>query len=75
MTSEEMADQVSKTVESLRSRILGTGDQQYSQGTQQAIELKSNAQILRETLDELDDGIVYLAVLRARLHNLLSKLN
>lgn len=75
MTSEEMADQVSKTVESLRSRILGTGDQQYSQGTQQAIELKSNAQILRETLDELDDGIVYLAVLRARLDNLLSKLN
>jgi len=75
MTSEEMADQVSKTVESLRSRIVGTGYQQYSQGTQQAIELKSNAQILRETLDELDDGIVYLAVLRARLDNLLSKLN
>ena len=75
MTSEEMADQVANTVESLRSRITGTGNDQYSRGKEQAIELKSNAQILRETLEEIEDGIVYLAVLRARLDNLLSKLN
>lgn len=75
MTSEEMADQVTACVNSLRSRIVGTGNEQYSQGQNQAIESKSNAQILRETLEEIDDGIVYLAVLRARLDGLLRKLN
>ena len=45
MTSEELADQVSACVNSLRSRIIGTGDAQYSRGKEQAIELKSNAQI------------------------------
>lgn len=75
MTSEEMADQVTACVNSLRSRIVGTGNEQYSHGQNQAIESKSNAQILRETLEEIDDGIVYLAVLRARLDGLLRKLN
>lgn len=75
MTSEELANQVTECVESLRSRIIGTGDEQYSRGAQQAIELKSNAQILRETLEEIDDGIVYLAVLRSRLDDLVKKLS
>ena len=74
MTSEELANQVTECVESLRSRIVGTGNDQYSRGSQQAIELKSNAQILRETIEEIDDGIVYLAVLRSRLDDLVKKL-
>ena len=57
MTSEELANQVTDCVESLRERILGTGDEQYSQGDQQAIE-------------ELDDLIVYAVVLRSRMDNL-----
>jgi hypothetical protein len=74
MTSEELADQVTACVESLRSRIIGTGDQQYSRGNEQSIELKSGGQVLQETLEELDDAIVYLAHLRARLARL-SELN
>ena len=70
MTSEELADQVTKCVESLRSRIMGTGDSQYSNGTEQSIELKSGAQIVKETIEEVDDAIVYLAHLRARLARL-----
>jgi len=70
MTSEELANQVTECVESLRSRILGTGDQQYSTGNQQSIELKSGEQVLKETVEEIDDAIVYLAHLRARLANL-----
>lgn len=70
MTSEELADQVTRCVESLRSRIMGTGDQQYSRGTEQSIETKSGEQIVAETLEELDDAIVYLAHLRARLSRL-----
>lgn len=70
MTSEELADQVTRCVESLRSRILGTGDVQYSRGETQSIETKSGEQIVAETLEELDDAIVYLAHLRARLSRL-----
>ena len=70
MTSEELADQVTRCVESLRSRIMGTGDSQYSNGTEQSIELKSGAQIVKETIEEVDDAIVYLAHLRARLARL-----
>jgi hypothetical protein len=70
MTSEELADQVTACVESLRSRIVGTGDQQYSRGNEQSIETKSGGQVLQETLEELDDAIVYLAHLRARLGKL-----
>lgn len=70
MTSEELADQVTRCVESLRSRIMGTGDEQYSRGTEQSIETKSGEQIVLETLEELDDAIVYLAHLRARLGKL-----
>ena len=70
MTSEELADQVTACVESLRSRIVGTGDEQYSRGNEQSIETKSGGQVLQETLEELDDAIVYLAHLRARLSRL-----
>jgi hypothetical protein len=70
VTSEELADQVSNCVESLRSRILGTGNEQYSKGNEQSIELKSGAQIVKETIEEVDDAIVYLAHLRARLARL-----
>jgi len=70
MTSEELADQVTACVESLRSRIMGTGQEQYSNGDQQSIELKSGAQIVKETIEEIDDSLVYLAHLRARLARL-----
>ena len=49
---------------------MGTGDVQYSRGTEQSIETKSGEQIVLETLEELDDAIVYLAHLRARLSRL-----
>jgi hypothetical protein len=70
MTSEELSNQVTDCVESLRERILGTGDDQYSQGDQQAIELKSNTQLVTEAIEELDDLIVYAVVLRSRMDNL-----
>ncbi len=70
MTSEELANEVSACVESLRSRIMGTGNDQYSNGDQQSIEKKSGSQIVTETIEEIDDAIVYLAHLRARLARL-----
>lgn len=73
MTSDEFADEVQQTVMSLRSRIIGTGKDQYDLGGTQKIETKSNAQILIETIEELDDAIVYLAHLRSRLGKLLNQ--
>jgi len=70
MTSEELANEVSACVESLRTRIMGTGNDQYSNGDEQSIEKKSGAQIVVETIEEIDDAIVYLAHLRARLARL-----
>ncbi len=70
MTSEELANQVTECVESLRGRIIGTGNEQYSNGNEQSIETKSGALIVKETIEEIDDAIVYLAHLRARLSRL-----
>jgi hypothetical protein len=53
---------------------MGTGNDQYSNGNEQSIELKSGAQIVKETIEEIDDSLVYLAHLRARLARL-SELN
>lgn len=70
MTSEELSNQVTNCVESLRSRIMGTGHDQYSNGGEQKIEKKNNEQLIKEAIEELDDLIVYAAVLRSRLNNL-----
>lgn len=71
MTSEQLADQVEAVIRSVRERIIGTGKEQYDMGETQKIELKDDAQILRETIEELDDAIVYLAHLRARVAQLI----
>lgn len=73
MTSEQLADQVEVIIRSVRERIVGTGKEQYDLGDTQKIELKDETQILRETLEELDDAIVYLAHLRARVAQLTIK--
>ena len=73
MTSEQLADQVEEIIRSVRARIVGTGKEQYDLGDTQKIELKDEVQILRETLEELDDAIVYLSHLRARVAQLTTK--
>jgi len=70
MTSEELAESVVDCIESVRERIIGTGDEQYSLGDTQRIETKSNNDILKEAIEELDDLIVYVAVLRNRVAQL-----
>lgn len=70
MTSEEFADQVTSCVESLRSRILGTGQEQYSNGDRQKIEDYSIEQLFEEAIAELDDFVVYAVVTRSRMATL-----
>jgi hypothetical protein len=70
LNSNELAKQVTDCVESLRDRITGVGHDQYANGDQQAIELKSNTQLITEAVEELDDFIVYAVVLRSRIEAL-----
>lgn len=67
MTSEELSELVTDCIESIRDRIIGTGDEQYSAGDKQAIELKTNDQLVQEAIEELDDLLVYASVLRTRM--------
>jgi len=70
MTSEELSELVTDCIESIRERIVGTGDEQYSSGDQQSIELKSNDQLIIEAIEEIDDLLVYVSVLRTRMASL-----
>jgi hypothetical protein len=74
MTSEELSNQVTSLVESLRTRIVGVGDQEYSEGDTQKIERKNSKQLLTETREELEDAIVYLAFMHSKLHKLETQL-
>lgn len=75
MTSEELAQAVAETIKSVESRIVGIGQEQYSQGDMQKIELKPLKGVLQDLLEELDDALVYTAVLRLRCSKIANILN
>lgn len=70
MTSEEFSDLVTEQVESLRSRIMGIGHSQYSQGSEQKIEKYSDTRLIDEAIAELDDFVVYAVYMRSRMASL-----
>jgi SMC interacting uncharacterized protein involved in chromosome segregation len=70
MKANNLADQIEDIISSLRTRILGVGADQYDEGNVQKIELKRPSDIIRETIEEIDDSIVYLAHLRARMNEM-----
>jgi hypothetical protein len=70
MTPQQLADGVTSVVENLRVRIEGVGAQQYDQGDRQRIEGYSHDRLVRESLEEVEDILVYLAVLHTRLSTL-----
>jgi hypothetical protein len=67
MTPTQLADSVEAVVLHLRSRIEGTGREQYDEGDTQKIETFSNEDVIVNAIEEIDDAIVYLAHLRMRL--------
>lgn len=73
MTSEELADEVQATIERCRSRVLGVGDEQYSEGDQQKFEGMHILQLIDWTLEELDDVIVYATMLTIRFQRFRAK--
>lgn len=67
MTPTQLADSVEEVVLHLRSRIEGTGKEQYDEGDTQKIETFTNDEVIINAIEEIDDAIVYLAHLRMRL--------
>lgn len=74
MQANELADQIERIIISLRERIMGVGAEQYDEGNVQKIELKKPSEIIAETIEEIDDSIVYLSHLRARMTKIQSTL-
>jgi hypothetical protein len=70
MTSEELASVIGQTIESVKHRILNVGDEQYSFGDKQRIETKTINEVLVDALEEVDDLLVYISVIRIRLDQL-----
>jgi hypothetical protein len=70
MTSEELAKVIAETIESVKARILNVGDQQYSLGNKQKIEMKTIDEILVDSLEEVDDLLAYISIIRIRLDQL-----
>lgn len=70
MTSEELAKVIAETIESVKARILNVGDQQYSLGNKQKIEMKTLDEILVDSLEEVDDLLAYISIIRIRLNQL-----
>lgn len=70
MNSNQLANQIEGVITHLRSRIEGTGKEQYDRGSKQVIEGYSEQEVLVNAIEEVDDAIVYLAHLRMRLAEL-----
>lgn len=75
MTPTQLADQIEGVIQHLRSRIEGTGKEQYDRGSQQVIETFDNSEVIINAIEEIDDAIVYLAHLRMRLASVTKQIN
>lgn len=75
MTSDELAQAVEATVNSLKHRVKGVGAAQYDDGSGvQRFERKRVADIAIDAMEEIDDLIVYAVQMRLRLVALLGRL-
>lgn len=70
MTSEEHAAIVGFLVRRLYARVMGPGEAQYSQGDVQRFESRALRDIVEDSLEEVEDLIVYAVQLWIRLDGL-----
>lgn len=75
MTSEQLAKAIAHVIKSVEKRILGIGASQYDNGDKQKIEDKSIAQILDESMEELEDCLAYISVVRIRIQKIRANLD
>lgn len=70
MTSEEHAAIVGFLVRRLYTRVMGPGEAQYSRGDVQRFESRALRDIVEDSLEEVEDLIVYAVQLWIRLDGL-----
>ena len=75
MTSEQLAKAINHMLKSIEHRIINVGAKEYDLKTIQKIETKSLGQLLDESLEELDDLIVYLSYTRIKIQKLRANLD
>lgn len=74
LNSHQLANQIEGVIQHLRSRIEGTGKEQYDRGSKQVIETFTPDEVLVNAIEEIDDAIVYLAHLRMRLADVVTEI-
>ena len=70
MTSAELAERVEGFIRACKSRVMGTGNDQYSTAEGQAFERMSPLELVRMAREEAQDGAVYMAMLDVQLAKL-----
>jgi hypothetical protein len=76
MTSEELAAGIAHTISNVEKRIMGIGASQYEiTPDKQKIEIMPIHEVFDMALEELDDLLAYIAVIRIRTSRLRSLMN
>lgn len=75
MTSEELAEQVQDAIIRCKGRVMGVGNDQYSQGDQQKFETLTPNELLEWALEESDDLIVYGVMVGIRIKQILASVD
>lgn len=70
MKSEQLADIVGSAILRCRHRVLGVGDEQYSEGDTQKFEKMSPDELLAWAQEEADDLVVYGVMLGYRIQRI-----
>lgn len=73
MTSVDLADYIEALCTEARERIIGTGDEQYSEAERQRFEQFPAIRLYTEFREELLDSINYLAMLDITMRRALSR--
>lgn len=75
MTSEQLAKAINHMLKSIENRIINVGAKEYDMQGVQKIETKTLSQLLDESIEELDDLIVYLSYTRIKIQKLRANLD
>lgn len=73
MNSQQLADEVSDLIEKCSSRVLGTGNEQYSEGENQRFERLQLEEVFQYSYEEIEDLIAYATMIHIRLKRLEEK--
>jgi hypothetical protein len=75
LKSEELAHEVEDLINRCSERIMGVGNEQYSEGGHQRFEALPLDELLQYAYEEIEDLIAYASMIHIRLRGLEEALN